>query len=234
MNRIKAALIHFAISVVVFAIFLSLVYFIWYAYPFNLTQGIAEIVYLMAGIDIVLGPLLTLVVFNAAKKGLKMDLTIIGSVQVAALIYGAFIIYSERPAWIVFAVDRFEVVGINEVDASKLVDKSLNIGVFDKPRIVYAEIPTGEEANDILFAAIDGGADIDRHAQLYRQYVDNIDLIKPRMNDINAHSGVEKAVGENDKVKWFPVKGKNKNIVAIVDKETAEVENYLIIPPWIK
>ena len=232
MNRIKAALIHLAISVIVFAIFLSLVYFIWYAYPFNLTQGIAEIVYLMAGIDIVLGPLLTLVVFNAAKKGLKMDLTIIGSVQVAALIYGAFIIYSERPAWIVFTVDRFEVVGINEIDASKLIDKSLNIGVLDKPRIVYAEIPTGEKANDILFSALAGGTDIDRLAQFYRQYDDNVDLIKLRMNDINTHSGVEKSMNGNDNVKWFPVKGKHKSIVAIVNKETAEVENYLIIPPY--
>ena len=68
MSRFKAASVHFLISVAVFSIFLVFVFFIWYAYPFNLTQGVAEIVYLMAGVDIVLGPLLTLVVFNTAKR----------------------------------------------------------------------------------------------------------------------------------------------------------------------
>ena len=232
MNRIKASLVHLSLSIFIFAIFLSLVYFIWYAYPFNLTQGIAEIVYLMAGIDIVLGPLLTLIVFNTAKKSLKWDLSIIGAVQIAALIYGAFVIYSARPVWIVFAVDRFEVVALNEVDVSELTDKSLKIGMFDKPRFVFTQKPVGEAANKIVFEAAAGGSDIDRLPQFYKNYADSIDLIKPRMNEINTHPGVQKAIGENNEVKWLAVKGKNKDIVAIVNKETAEVEDYVIISPW--
>ena len=232
MNRIKAALIHLTISVCVFAIFLSLVYFIWYAYPFNITQGIAEIVYLMAGIDIVLGPLLTLVVFNTAKKSLKMDLSVIGAVQIAALVYGAFVIYSARPAWIVFSVDRFEVVALNEVDPSQLTDNSLKVGMFDKPRFVFTQKPSGEGASNILFQAVAGGNDIDRLPQFYKKYADNIDLIKPKMNDLNTHLDVQKVIGENEKVKWLAVKGKVKDIVAIVNKETAEVESYLMVSPW--
>ena len=52
------------------------------------------------------------------------------------------------------------------------------------------------------------------------------------MNDLNTHLDVQKVIGENEKVKWLAVKGKVKVIVAIVNKETAEVESYLMVSPW--
>ena len=85
MTRLKASFTHFLISIAVFGLFLALVFFIWYAYPFNLTQGVGEIVYIMAGVDVVLGPLLTLIVFKAGKKSLKFDLSVIALVQISAL-----------------------------------------------------------------------------------------------------------------------------------------------------
>jgi hypothetical protein len=34
--------------------------------------------------------------------------------QISALIYGVYIVYQARPAFIVFTIDRFEVVAANE------------------------------------------------------------------------------------------------------------------------
>lgn len=232
MNRFKAALVHFMISVMVFSLFLSLVFFIWYAYPFNVTQGVAEIVYMMAGVDIVLGPLLTLIVFNAAKKSLKFDLSVIAAFQLVALLYGGYVIYSERPAWVVFAKDRFEVVGLSEVDSQQLVDKSLDVGVLDKPRLVYAEPAAGDEAAEILFEALSGGKDIDRRPKFYRAYTDNSPAVIAGLSELHEHSEVQAAVTDTERLRWVPVKGKLKSIVAIVDRNTGSVVDYLIVYPW--
>lgn len=219
--------------VFIFAIFLSLVFFIWYAYPFNITEGVGDIVYMMAGIDIVLGPLLTLVVFNTAKKSLKFDLSIIGLMQIAALVYGGYVIYSERPAWIAFAKDRFEVVGIMEIDASKIPDKRLSVGVFDRPKMVFVELPVGEKRNEILFQAIDGGADIDRTPELYREYEPNKTEMVKASKDFSTHVDLQHEVGLDSKnLKWLPVKGKLQDIVAIIDVENEAVSHYKQLNPW--
>ena len=231
MSRIRAALTHLLISVFVFSLFLWLVFFIWYAYPFNITQGVAEIVYMMAGIDIVLGPLLTLIVFNTAKKSLKFDLTVIGCFQIVALIYGGYVIYSERPAWVTFAVDRFEVVGLLEIDQTKIPDKDLKVGFFDRPKFAYAERPEGEQANEILFNAIMGGNDIDRTPSLYRDFESNIDTVLAATKNFDEHYQLKNESDEKGR-KWLPVKGKLKSIVAIVDEEDKKIVEYKIINPW--
>ena len=232
MSRFKAASVHFLISVAVFSIFLVFVFFIWYAYPFNLTQGVAEIVYLMAGVDIVLGPLLTLVVFNTAKKSLKFDLSIIGAFQLAALLYGGYIIYSERPAWIVHTVDRLEVVGLYEVNVEELTDKSLDVGVFDKPRLIYVEPPVGEEASIIVFESLAGGKDLDRRPKYYRSFTQHASEIVKSLGELDKHpSGALDSI-DTDDLGYLPVEGKIKSIVALVNKHSGQVEGYEITDPW--
>jgi hypothetical protein len=54
--------------------------------------GAEGLLLLMAGIDIVVGPLLTLIVFKAGKKGLKFDLALIALAQAAFLAYGVWTI----------------------------------------------------------------------------------------------------------------------------------------------
>ena len=67
-----------------------------------------------------LGPLLTLVVFKSGKRGMKFDLAVIGLVQLAALIYGAHIVFLARPAFIVFVKDRFEMVAVVDLDPAEV------------------------------------------------------------------------------------------------------------------
>jgi len=56
-------------------------------------------------VDVCLGPLLTLAVFDPKKKELKRDLSIILLIQLSALFYGIYTVSVARPAYIVFAVD---------------------------------------------------------------------------------------------------------------------------------
>lgn len=235
MGKLKASLIHLAISAGVFSIFLSLVFFIWYAYPFNLTQGIAEIVYIMAGVDVVLGPLLTAIIFKAGKKSLKFDLGVIAAMQIGALVYGASVIYQERPGYVVFAVDRFEVVGISEIDFKQSPISNQKVGFFERPKLIYAEKPTGEDVFELTMSIMAGTSpDIDRLPRFYRDFNSNqarvVEQTKPA-----AEIPVEvDDITRLAEYHFAPVVGKRRNIIALVDKNTGKPADYILADPWTK
>jgi len=62
-------------------------------------------------VDVILGPLITLTVFNRSKprSELVRDLTVVGLIQLAALGYGLWTVFVARPVHLVFEYDRFRV-----------------------------------------------------------------------------------------------------------------------------
>ena len=86
MSRFRASGFHFVISLLVGLVLLALCWFMWYPAPMLMAIGGHEIFLLVVGIDVVLGPLLTLVVFKSGKKTLKFDLAVIALLQIAALV----------------------------------------------------------------------------------------------------------------------------------------------------
>ncbi|UXD86685.1 hypothetical protein [Thalassolituus hydrocarboniclasticus] len=96
-NRYQAFAVHLAVSFVIFLVLLLLVFYVWYPGIFFESEKGWKAIALIAGVDLVLGPLCTLIVFNPAKKSLKMDLAIIALLQAGALIAGSYLIHERRP-----------------------------------------------------------------------------------------------------------------------------------------
>ena len=136
--KIKAFLTHFSISAVIVASFLLLVFFVWYPKPLMDAEGGWDIIILLVVIDLILGPLMTFVVFKPDKKSLKFDLSVIVLIQIVALVYGGSIIYSGRPVYVVFNVNKFHVITQSTVgDLTKLKNESLKTGIFDLPNYIF-------------------------------------------------------------------------------------------------
>ena len=95
-------------------------YAVWYPPPYFALMGGAMLILLIVGCDVAIGPLITLIIFRVGKKGLKVDLAIVALLQVTALAYGAYVMFEARPVFTVYAVDRFEVVSANEINAEAL------------------------------------------------------------------------------------------------------------------
>jgi hypothetical protein len=114
-SRWAAGGVHLAGSVLIAAAVLALIYFLWYPGGLFNAAGGRELFLIIASVDVVAGPLMTAIVFRQGKKGLEFDLVVIAAIQVLALFYGAWVLYESRPAWIVFVVDRFELVRANQV-----------------------------------------------------------------------------------------------------------------------
>lgn len=99
-GRPMAAGIHFALSLAAVGALAAMMLWSWYPQPYFMHDGGWTVLRLILAVDVVLGPLLTLIVFDRAKKSLRRDLAIIAATQVAALAYGAGIMYQYRPAFV--------------------------------------------------------------------------------------------------------------------------------------
>lgn len=113
--RLRCFSLHLLLSLVMAVLALSLVFLVWYPSPLDLALGVTSIFLMLLGIDVVLGPLLTLLVAKKNKKTLKMDLLIIVVVQMAALLYGLYVVAQGRPVWLVYDSGKFELVQAYEV-----------------------------------------------------------------------------------------------------------------------
>ena len=73
-------------------------------------------------VDVVIGPLITLVIFNATKtrRHLVMDFTVIGLLQVVALAYGLWTVFNARPVHLVFEYHRMAVVHAADIERESL------------------------------------------------------------------------------------------------------------------
>ena len=116
---------------------------VWYPQPYFRLAGGAGLMMILIGVDVVIGPLLTLVVFNPAKKSLRLDLAVIVALQVAALIYGITVIAQARPVFVVFAGERFTVVPANAIDPESLASAKPPFATLpiNGPRTVGARLP---------------------------------------------------------------------------------------------
>ena len=165
MTRVRAALVHLAISGTAAAVAVSLIVFGWYTLPYFWLIGGPMLVMLIVGVDVVLGPLLTFVVYAPSKsqKELFFDLTLIGLLQAAALVYGLHTGYSSRLVYAVYVDRAFHLVkaaelGIAGVGESKRQEFS-SLPVFG-PYFIGAQLPTTPKGvSDLSFYRVTGVGD---------------------------------------------------------------------------
>ncbi len=85
-------------------------------------SGGRDLLLILLGVDVVLGPLLTLFIVSPGKpqREAVRDVGMLVLMQLAALLYGLHTAYAGRPIAVVFEVDRFKVVAANEVFGDEL------------------------------------------------------------------------------------------------------------------
>ena len=124
-DHLRASGIHLALSLFVAALSAVLVFGIWYPYPYREISGGRELFLLVVTVDVILGPLITLAIFDHAKDWpvLRRDLFVVALLQLGALGYGLWTVFVARPVHMVFEYDRFRVVHAIEVPEA-LLDKA--------------------------------------------------------------------------------------------------------------
>jgi len=245
-NRFQAFAVHLIASATLVGLFLILTFFVLYPAPLYKVEGARLAIQILVGVDVVLGPLLTLVVFKPGKPGLKFDMAIIIAIQLSAFIYGASIVISERPVVVSFAVDRFVVIPAaeaKELEMDKLDTQQVKLNAIG-PTYVYAEMPEDAAGQDLLFGALEGKRDLEKrpefyrdfHANIQRNFAKAIDLQKRAEKSGDARVEIEKYLkvsGKSyDDIAAYPVAGKHHDMVLVVDKQSKLLAGFIDIYPW--
>ena len=239
--KFKFVTAHLIISICVAAVAACIVFFCWYPFPLNKAVGVTHIFLMMLGIDIVLGPFFTWLVYKEGKKSLKFDLTIIIAIQISALLYGVYSIEQGRPAWLVYNVDRFELVRKNEIVAQNINQAQPQFQQLSwlKPQFVATQFAQDvKQRNDDMFAEVLGGISL---AQRPERYVDfsqakaqlqkraqSLELL-PQYND---KAVVEKTLVKYPKATAFlPMKASAVDMTVLINHK-GEVVKIVDLRPW--
>lgn len=243
-EKFKAASIHLAISFCVILAFLSIVFSIWYPQPYASVSGISNILFILICVDLILGPLLTFIVFKKGKKTLKFDLSVIASIQITALMYGIFTVYQGHPAYVVYAIDRFELIPAQDVLPEKARYDELKISKLWLPKLAYAKKPEDSDSkNKLLFEVLSGQPDIERRPEYYEpfdKFSDKIFIkaITPNIlqavpeNKLKLDAFLAKYGKEAISYAFIPLIGKDKDVLWAWDRSTKRPVDTLDIDPW--
>lgn len=241
-DRLEAFFLHLGLSGVIAVLALLLVFKLWYPAPLHTAVGVTHIFLLLLLVDMILGPLLTLLVYKVGKKSLVFDLAVIAVLQLSALGYGLWTVAEGRPAWLVFNADRFDLVRVLDIDLRKL-ERALpeyRQPSWLGPRWVAAAPPSDNaERNDLIFEAVQGGSDLPQRPDLYHPLAESGKAMRARLhalselqgfNSIERVQAVTKRWPEADS--WLPLMASTPMVV-LLHQETVEVVAIVDLRPWL-
>jgi hypothetical protein len=247
LNRWTASGLHLAISALLALVVVTLVLVVWYPRPYFAAMGGETLLRLLIGVDVVIGPLITLIIYDRTKPRLKWDLAIIAMLQFAAVAYGGIVMFQARPVYNAFVADRFEMVAANSIDDDSLAKAGplYSSLPLTGPRVAAARKPADpKEQMRITLDAMNGGPDLANLPHLYVPYSDVasdvVRVAKPlsmlSRRSPEAAAKVQRFLADSgrgeDSVGFVPIRARNEDLAAVVDRKSGEVVGYLTIRPW--
>jgi hypothetical protein len=246
MNRYRAALTHFGLSLLVVGTVFVLVYFLWFPGPLFRGAGGRDLFLVLAMVDVTIGPLITLIIFRAGKRGLKFDLAVIALVQVAALAYGTHVVFEARPVWTVFLKDRFDLIRANDVDRESRMKAKPEFQALSLsgPRVAAARIPADPDERFRTMLSGFAGLDVSAYPQHYVPYADaraqalakakpfrELRILNPgadhRLDRELARLGRKEA-----EVAFLPLRSGKNDLCVLVDAKTGDMLKIADFKPW--
>jgi hypothetical protein len=246
-EKFRAFAIHFLVTLALGACAAALIFLVWFPHPFATMVGGTDLFELVVGCDLALGPLVSLVIYNSRKsrRQLIADYAIIGAVQLAALVYGVYIVAGTRPVYVVFDKDRFEVVtarAIGDADLAAARDPAYRTLPLDGPRFVSIKVPAADQ-QDALFEALRGHEQHQR-PKFFVPFETALAAIRERAKPVPALSSkfpaaaplLEAATRETDvpaeRLRWLPVHHRKGFWTALIDEQTGRPVAYVAFDPY--
>lgn len=242
---------HVLVSVAVLLVFGLLVFVFWFPSPLGLLAGGQQLFWTILGVDLVCGPLLTLLLYRTDKTrlALAVDFSFIALLQLTALGYGLHTLAQARPLALVFEVDRFRLVtyaDIAEPDLQNLPNwaRPWSFGAVQTVGLREA-ISTTERLQS--FGASLAGVDAGQWPSRWQDYASNHQQVLERSRPLEAlrlahptsldvvNKAVAEAIanrrpgetGQVEQLRWLPAVSRNSlDWVVLLDPQTLRIRAY--------
>jgi len=247
MSRYKAFAIHLGLSAIAVSTIMTIVFFVWYPAPTAYIAGAGTIALTLIGVDLLIGPTLTLIVFKSGKPGLVFDIAVIVTVQLCAMLYGTTTLYRERPAYLVFAVDRFNMVAERHIDTALLDDDVLQTRVFGDIATVFARRPVDPQEHQRYMDSVlaEGRPDIEERPEFWESYesgrqdilaatrpISDLPADTPR-DRAKVQEAMDKYQASHPRLGFVPIASGTEDIGMLIDMDTAEPIDVISVNPWL-
>lgn len=246
LNRIRAFAVHLAGSSAVVLCAAALVFLVWYPDKLPQATGVTNIFLMLIAVDVIVGPLITLIVFDLKKKELRRDLAVVLLLQLCALTYGLHAVFVARPVYRVFSVDRFELAYANDLGSEKIAkvtDPRFKVLPIWGPETISVRRPDDpRERIEIAMGAAAGGDDLAQLPQFYVPYEGAKDAVIKRLQPLDRLAAFNKDQPEavqaliqryKDRgVGYLPMRGKVRDLAVIVATQSGDVLDVVNLSPW--
>jgi hypothetical protein len=241
--RFKAFGLHLLASSVVLSSILGALYVGWYRWPGWYLTDVVHVVMVMAGVDVVLGPLLTLIVARSGKprRVLARDIAVIVAVQLCALVYGTTSLWNGRPLYYAYSVNILQLVQAYDIeDAESALGQKQNPGLaphwYSLPRWIWAPLPQDKDtAAKIVTSAVTGGDDVTSMPRYFKPWDEGLPVLRTQLKkvdeapyfarkDKNTLKTRMAAAGlAADQPNCMPLTGRGRPLLAVFDPASVKI-----------
>lgn len=235
--RLNAFLLHLLLSLLIIGTVIGGLVYYFLPGIFLYIDGIGTALQILIWVDIIIGPVLTFLIYQPGKKWLKLDIAIICLLQATALAYGAWAIYDSRPAYLIFYGDTFYLANHKQIDQSRLQNTSLAVGALDRPTIVTAQLQgTAEQRFLMAMESMSKGEAIQYDAMYFIPF-DKTDpralerfAIKPeKLFSLLLDKETDKAAKytDQDQYLFFTLVGHEGEMILVLDRQSMQIVDAL-------
>jgi hypothetical protein len=244
-DRFMASGIHATASVLVAVAAALLVFGLWYPYPYRDISGGRELFMLVVSVDVILGPLITLAVFNRTKpwRELARDLSVVAVLQLGALSFGLWTVYVARPVQMVFEGDRFRVVHAIDLEPELLAQTPVGIDALPLwgPNLLATRPFKDELEKSLAEVLAKVGAKVAFRPEFWIPYADAVPAIRASAKPVAALKArfpdqlaeisrtLAKASLKESEAVYLPFIGRNASWTAFLDPVTMVPVAYMPI-----
>jgi hypothetical protein len=241
--RFIALGLHLLASCVVLTLILGTLYLGWYRWPGWYLTDVAKVTGVMAGVDVVLGPLLTFLVASPSKprRALARDIAMIATVQLCALIYGGIQLWNGRPLYYAFSEDVLQLVQAYDIPADELAlghqqNAPLAPHWYSLPRWIWAPLPQDPERRaKIVTSAVSGGDDVISMPRYYQPWESARATLRTKLkkvDDVKYFYGKQKTILKErmraagiatDQLNSIPLAGRGHPLLVVFDPASLKV-----------
>ena len=235
-----------ALSLAVLALLCGVVGLAWYPGLHWQMAGVSKQLLILVGAVLVIGVGLSTLVYRPGKRGMTLDLVIIVLVELAAIVYVGSLLYERRPQYLVFVIDRFQVVGADQVTDHAYRFPELDTSQLIGPILARAQFPDDPAERAAVKKGIffDGHPDIDvrpDHWYPWQSGVPSVLAAAGSLSEFRRRGDRHEAVVDKwlsaqaadvDDYLVLPVAGKISDATALVDPATGYPVAMLNIDPW--
>ncbi len=220
---------------------------VWYPPPLFTSEGGSDILFILVAVDVIIGPLITLVIFKSGKPGLRFDLAVIALLQAGALVYGSHVMFVARPIYIALVDNQFETVRANDLDPAHVAQapEAFRLAPLTGPVFVAVDLPKDLKVlKELISQAAQSGEGVQHRPQYYVPYsgykAEALKKSRPlevlREDDKNLASRIDKEIADTGRqaseLNFLPLQTRRGWGAVVVDGKTGDIVK--ILPPLIR